>query len=184
MSQKVILKKLTVGKFNWLNRPIMHGQLKSWLIQRGSLTLRLQRQYTDFEVKPLSVKFAKPMVDEAVLLHLPANNTALIREVLLMGNANAVIFAHSVLSKSSLRGVWNELGTLGNKSLGTALFANPKVIRTPLSYKKLYPHQVLYQKAVQHLSDKPAYLWARRSVFNLNCATILVTEVFLPNLLK
>lgn len=171
-------------KTNWLNKPISSGQLKPWLINRGSLTLSLQKRYSDFKVRPVAMKFAKPSVDEAALLHLSEHKTALIREVLLFGGGQPVIFAHSALPRISLRGAWNGLGKLGNKPLGAALFANPKVKRAPLSYKKLSPHQVLYQKSVQHLSDKPTYLWARRSVFRLNYATILVTEVFLPNLLR
>ena len=90
----------------------------------------------------------------------------------------------SVLPRASLSGAWQDLGKLGNKPLGTALFANPKIKRTPLEYKKLSRNHTLYQRATQHLINKPSYLWARRSVFSLNCATILVTEVFLPQLLS
>ena len=168
----------------WLVNPILAGRLKPWLIDKGSLTLRLQKSYSAFSVNPVSVHYAKPILDEALRLGLPAYKTALIREVLLLGNDQSVVFAHSVLPRTSLRGKWNGLGKLGNKPLGAALFANPQVQRAPLRFKKLSPHHVLYQKAAQHLNEKPACLWARRSVFSLNCATILVTEVFLPPLLS
>lgn len=167
----------------WLVNPILVGRLRPWLIDKGSLTLRLQKIYPIFRVKSLCVNDAKPIIDEALMLNLPIYKTALIREVLLFGNQQPVVFAHSVLPRASLRGAWQGLGKLGNQPLGAALFANPSVKRAPLRYKKLFPHQVLYQKATQHLSSKPAYLWARRSVFSLNCATILVTEIFLPQLL-
>lgn len=101
-----------------------------------------------------------------------------------MDNKQAVVFAHSVLPRNSLRGRWLGLSRLGSKPLGATLFANPQVTRTPLAYKKLSPHHALYLHAAKHLADKPAYLWARRSVFGLNCANIMVTEVFLPQLLK
>lgn len=168
----------------WQVNPILAGRLKPWLIDKGSLTLRLQKNYPIFRVKSLRVNHAKPIIDEAFMLNLPIYKTAFIREVLLLGNQQPVVFAHSVLPRASLRGAWQGLGKLGNQPLGAALFANPRVKRAPLSYKKLLPHQVLYQKATQHLSTKPAYLWARRSVFSLNCANILVTEVFLPQLLS
>ena len=171
-------------RFSWLKKPSASHSLRAWLTDTGSLTARLQSKYKHFAVKPISVKFAKPISDESVLLHLPAHKVALIREVSLIGNHQAVVFAHSVLPRASLRGAWNGLGRLGNKPLGAALFANQQVKRAPLRFKKLSPHHVLYQKAAQHLSEKPAYLWARRSVFSLNCATILVTEVFLPPLLS
>jgi len=102
---------------------------------------------------------------------------------LLYGGQRPVVFAHSILPRKSLRGVWHGLGKLGNKPLGATLFANPRVKRTTLSYKKLSPNHTLYHHAVKYLTTKPASLWARRSVFSLNCATIMVTEVFLPNIL-
>jgi chorismate lyase len=173
---------------------MLTGAYQPWLIGTGSLTARLQRRYVRFAVKPVAVKYAKPIQDEAALLHLPAYKAALIREVLLIGNNQPVVFAHSVLPRASLRGAWNGLGRLGTKPLGAALFANPVVKRTPLSYKKLSKNHVLYGRAVKHLQNQllntqqlvqnPTYLWARRSIFSLNCANILVTEVFLPHLLE
>ncbi len=168
----------------WIKKPISAKALQSWLIHKGSLTLCLQQRYSDFYVMPLKLKYAKPIIDESIVLKISKHKITQVRDVLLIGSDQPVVFAHSILPKTSLRGPWNGLGRLGNKPLGAALFNNPKVKRAPLSYKKLSPHQVLYQKATQHLSTKPAHLWARRSVFSLNCATILVTEVFLPQLLS
>lgn len=161
----------------------MSGHYQRWLIDDGSLTLRLQQCYANFSVQPLVVEYAKPFFDETSILKLAPRNSALIREVLLVGNGSTVVFAHSVLPRQSLRGQWLGLSRLGNRPLGAMLFANSQVKRTPLSYKKLSRQHLLYQRATKGLMDKPAYLWARRSVFSLNCANILVTEVFLPQLL-
>jgi chorismate--pyruvate lyase len=162
---------------------MLSGRFHHWLINSGSLTARLQHRYPDFEVKPVLLKYAKPLVHEAKSLKLSSHNTALIREVLLMGNKNAIVFAHSVLPRHSLQGRWLGLSRLGNKPLGATLFGNPQVKRTPLMYKKLSPSHVLYQHAVKNMAVKPSYLWARRSVFSLECVSIMVTEVFLPQLL-
>ena len=156
---------------------MLSGVLRPWLTDNGSLTVRLQLRYSHFAVKPMAVKYAKPIQDEAALLHLPAYKTALIREVLLMGSHQPVVFAHSVLPRGSLRGAWNGLGRLGNKPLGATLFANPKVKRTPLSYKKLTPNHALYKHATQHLRlkpevKKPSYLWARRSICLLYTSSV------------
>jgi chorismate--pyruvate lyase len=167
----------------WLKKPRVSAAYRNWLIDNGSLTARLQKHYTNFSVKTVAIKYAKPIQDEAALLRQASYKTALIREVLLMGDNQPVVFAHSVLPRASLRGAWNGLGRLGSKPLGATLFANPKVKRTPLSYKKLTPNHVLYKHATEHLIQKPSYLWARRSIFSLNCASIMVTEVFLPQLL-
>lgn len=177
-----IYKNISQKRYLWLNKALQSNAYHIWLNDNGSLTLRLQKRYGRFSVQPVALKFAKPNQDEAALLHLPEHKVALIREVLLMGDNQPVVFAHSVLPKESLRGVWNRLGRLGSKPLGATLFANPKVKRTPLSYKKLTPNHPLYKHAVQYLTQKPSYLWARRSIFSLNRANIMVTEVFLPQL--
>lgn len=178
-----IHQHLSQARNRWLKKPASSHLFSSWLIETGSLTARLQQRYINFSVTPIVVKYTKPIQDEAVLLCQPKYKTALIREVLLMGDSRPVVFAHSVLTRTSLRGSWNGLGRLGNKPLGATLFANPKVKRTPLSFKKLTPNHALYLRATQHLTNKPSCLWARRSIFSLNCANIMVTEVFLPQLL-
>ncbi len=183
-----IQKNLSNTRQRWLNKPIQAYKLRAWLIDNGSLTARLQQHFSKFAVAPISVKYAKLFQDEAALLRQPSYQVALIREVLLIGGNQPVVFAHSVLPRASLRGVWNGLGRLGNKPLGATLFANPKVKRTTLSYKKLTSNHTLYQHATRHLMQnpevrKPFFLWARRSIFSLSCANILVTEVFLPQLL-
>lgn len=170
-------------KSSWLTKPLNSGSLRFWLIDNGSLTARLKARYTDFAVQPVLLKNAKALTDEPVLLGLKTNQHALIREVILMGKNQPVVFAHSVLPHASLRGAWHGLGRLGNKPLGAALFSNAKVKRTPLEYKKLSRQHPISMRVAEHIKTSPKALWARRSVFQLNCAKILVTEVFLEQLL-
>lgn len=94
-----------------------------------------------------------------------------------------MVFAHSVLPLHGLRGPWHALSALGNKPLGATLFANPMVKRTPLAFKKLGARDELYVRACRLLTCKPPHLWARRSIFSLKGCPILVTEVFLPDIL-
>jgi chorismate lyase len=168
----------------WLKKPMLSGAYRRWLIDNGSLTARLKMRYKDFAVRPVSLKNAKAFTDESALLGLKANQQALIREVLLIGSNQPVVFAHSVLPRASLRGAWHRFGKLGNKPLGAALFANPKVKRTPLEYKKLSRQSPMFMRLSGHMQNPPKVLWARRSIFSLNCARILVTEIFLPKLLE
>lgn len=165
------------------------GAYRHWLIDTGSLTKRLQSLDAGFYVKPTRHQYAKPQVDEAQLLGMSRRHHALLREVHLYCSAGhsetePVVFAHSVLPQSSLRGEWLGLGRLGNKPLGAALFMNPKVMRTQLEFKKLSHHNALYRRAVAHLAEKPRIVWARRSIFRLKHSAIMVTEVFLPQVLK
>jgi len=154
---------------NWLRKPFSASACRSWLAEEGSLTARLKSG-------------AKPFIDEAAVLRCKHSATVSVRDVLLIGKQQPLVYAHSILPHSSLRGAWAKLGKLGNKPLGGILFSDPRVKRTPLSYKKLSKHHALYRKAVAHLPQAPTYLWARRSTFSLNSAKILVTEVFLPTL--
>lgn len=165
------------------------GAYRHWLIDTGSLTKRLQSLDGGFYVKPTRHQYAKPQVDEAQLLGMSRRHHALLREVHLYCKAGhsepePVVFAHSVLPQPSLRGEWLGLGRLGNKPLGAALFMNPKVMRTQLEFKKLSHHNALYRRAVAHLAKKPRIVWARRSIFRLKHSAIMVTEVFLPQVLK
>ncbi len=179
-----INKNFTGNRQRWIKAPLMSERYRNWLMEQGSLTARLQQKYADFYVKPVSIRYQKPASEEFAAMHIPEQCQVQIREVLLYGSGRPVVFAHSVLPRSSLRGEWHMLGRLGSKPLGVVLFGNAQVKRTLLSYKKLSPHHVLYQKAACYLSAKPQSLWARRSIFSLNGAAIMVVEVFLPDLLR
>lgn len=177
------LRKLfTSTRQRWLRKPLCSHAYQPWLLEESSLTARLRQQYADFYVSLIKVHNQKPTAEEAALLHVDRRTYAQTREVLLHGDNRPVVFAHSILPRQSLSGEWRGLGHLGNRPLGEVLFANPKIKRIPLSYKKLAPHHALYQAAKPYTSGTPAYLWARRSVFSLNCASIMVVEVFLPPL--
>jgi len=156
------------------------GAYRSWLTDKGSLTSRLRSACRDFRVRTCRHRYARPTTDEACQLRIPRRQHTLLREVELICDGQIVVFAHSVLPRHSLHGEWRELGKLGDKPLGGALFINPKVQRTQLEFKKLSRHHALYRRAVGHLAIKPSTVWARRSIFRLNCAAIMVTEVFLP----
>lgn len=160
------------------------GAFRPWLLDRGSLTQRLRARSQAFAVRGVSQQWARPQPDEARLLGMRPHHSALLREVSLCCDGQPVIFAHSVLPRRSLRGAWHGLGRLGARPLGEALFANPAVVRATLSYRKLSATSALFRRAAAGLSEVPQSLWARRSVFLLQDAPILVTEVFLPGVLK
>lgn len=168
----------------WLPKPPGSGAYRHWLVDNGSLTQRLRARCGKFAVERVRQRWARPLPDEALLLRMRSHERALLREVSLCCDGMQVVFAHSVLPRRSLRGAWHGLSRLGAKPLGAALFGNPHVVRTPLSFRKLLPRHALYARAVEHLAVRPACLWARRSVFMLHGSSILVTEVFLPGVLE
>ncbi len=158
---------------------------RGWLENRGSLTQLIQRRCRgDFQVKPVFQSLARAVGDELAVMNLRRKELALVREVYLYCGSTPVIFAHSVVARKDLRGAWRGLSGLGNRSLGTVLFTNPVVERTPLRFKKLNPAHPLFSRACRNLREKPSGLWARRSLFSLRGQSILVTEVFLPSILE
>lgn len=168
---------------SWSPLTLDSGKFRHWLRDRGSLTQRLQLRCDEFTVERVHQSWARPMHDEARLLGMHDGERALLREVTLCCKGMPMVFAHSVLPQTSLQGEWRALGRLASRPLGAALFANPGVMRTPLTYRKLLPGDLLYHRACMKTGIRPDRLWARRSIFILGHRPILVTEVFLPDIL-
>lgn len=167
---------------SWLKTPMNSGRYRTWLLEGDSLTRRLQQSSASFSVAPLPSS-GLMLADEARLLGLQSRQKALVREVFLCCNGKPAVFAHSVLPYRSLQGVWHGLGHLGSKPLGAALFSDPRVERTPLEFRKLAENHPLYKVTRRHLRLSCGELWARRSMFFLGASSILVTEIFLPQVL-
>ncbi len=159
------------------------ADLAPWLRDRGSLTHRIQQRCTRFEVRGVRTGLARIALDESALLGIAPQHLAYSREVFLYADGQPVVFAHSALAHGHLHNAWSAVRTLGNKPLGALLFAHPLVERKPLHYKALRNTHLLYQGAVKVLKNPPHRLWARRSLFYLHDAPLLVTEVFLPEIL-
>ncbi len=174
-----------MNKHDWLTfLPNVEKGYAPWLCDKGSLTLRIQQRCAAFSVRNVRNCLATAAHDETALLGLPPRQKIYTREVFLYADGMPVVFAHSVVAPQHLRGAWRVLQNLGDKPLGALLFAHPLVDRAPLYYKALKPQHALYHRAAAMLDAAPGRLWARRSLFSLHGAPLLVTEVFLPGILK
>lgn len=175
---------MTLKDLSWQPLPTCgDALLRRWLIDRGSLTRRIQLRCAAFRLDVLSQEMARARPDEAPVIGLKAGVRCLEREVTLNCGSRAVVFAHSVAPLPTLKGAWHMLGGLGTRPLGAALFADPCVRRHPLRYRQLSARHALYHRAARFAGALPATLWARRSLFVLDRAPLLVTEVFLPAIL-
>ena len=154
-----------------------------WLVHVGSLTERLRRRCAEFRVVLLRQELARPGDDERRILHLAHRDLAWVRDVLLLCGGRPVVFAHSVLPRSGLRGGWHLFAGLGARPLGAILFTDPLVRRMPFAFNRLDPRHPLYHLAARAAGDPGGALWARRSAFLRRGKPILVTEVFLPEIL-
>ena len=163
--------------------PDIEAGYAPWLRADGSLTLRIQQRCDDFSVCNVHNRLASAIYDEAALLGLPAQQKIYTREVFLHAYGKPVVFAHSVVAAQHLCGAWHALRNLGNRPLGALLFAHPLVWRSALHFHALKPNHPLYRRAAVALDTPPKKLWARRSLFILRNAPLLVTEIFLPDIL-
>jgi len=163
--------------------PRIEADYAQWLCDQGSLTQRIQQRCRHFSVRPLRSGLAHIAYDESCALGISPHQLAYSREVFLYADDQPVVFAHSTCARQHLHGVWRALAGLGPKPLGAMLFSHPLVQRQPLFYAVLHARHPLYQLASRKLSNPPSQLWARRSLFYLHQAPLLVTEVYLPQVL-
>lgn len=128
-----------------------------------------------------------PTADEALALGLSPGVRAWIREVALLCDGRIVVFAHTVLpcQPGGPLTVW--LARLGSRSLGALLFSHAGFTRGPMNFTRLDCRHGLFLPALAalQLGDRaPDTLWARRSHFSFGVQSVLVTEVFSPQVLQ
>ncbi len=133
--------------------------VKPWLIDDQSLTKKLKQIFADFSVNVLSQTQAQANKDEADLINFQAD--CIIREVELLGNQQAVVFARSIIP---INDDTQDLLNIGSKPLGEILFNNPKIVRGQLQ--------------ITHTGE----IWGRRSTFAIGTSKLLVCEFFLEPL--
>lgn len=159
------------------------GLLRPWLTDPGSLTARIRARCGRFSVRVLGQRLARVHWDEAGVLGVPVGQLAWLREVVLEADGVAVVYARSVMPRGHLRGPWGRFTGLGNRPLGAALFADPRIARQPLHVARLDGRDRRYHLAARVAAPEGRALWARRSVFLLGGRALLVCEVFLPGIL-
>jgi chorismate--pyruvate lyase len=127
-----------------------------------------------------------PNEDEFRALGRPAHKRAWVREVLLHAGGRPLVMGHSIVARADLFGPWRSVRVLGTRPLASALFADPRVRRQPFEYARLDPRHALWKRARALLGGRalPPTLWARRSLFRLRGRPLMVTEVFLPGLVR
>ncbi len=158
--------------------------LQPWLRDAGSLTKRIMQRSERFSVEISDEGKTRIAQDESHLLGIAPGRLVWSRDVFLIADGRPVVFAHSACRLESLDGAWRSLRNLGTKPLGAVLFSHPQVTRLPLRYNALGRGHPLYKLAALALDDRPGRLWARRSLFYLHGEPLLVTEVFLPDILR
>lgn len=167
----------------WRDKPPSYPHpLRRWLTDRGSLTARIKAHFTDFNLVRLGQSLKVPHPDERRHMDFRPGELAIVREVLLKSGNTPLVFAHSIVARKDVRGVWRGLSRLGARPLAEMLFHDPTVARLPMEYLAIDARHPLYRRAQAVTGVSAPRLWARRSVFIKQGRPLLVTEVFLPEL--
>lgn len=171
------MRRLSAGGWRTTLPPSCPAPLVSWLRERGSLTRRCEQRSEHFAVRLLRQTFSRALADDH-------GQRCLVREVLLLCDQQAVIFAHTTLAPRPRGRLTLWLTRLGNRSLGSLLFHCKSFSRGPIEFRRLKPGDPLFAHAIAASGITAKELWARRSAHRLGCQQVLVTEVFLPRIIE
>lgn len=158
------------------------AEMRGWLTDRMSLTLKLMARSRHFRVHRLHQGRDVCLADESAVVGLLRRVPVQEREVLLECDGVPVVYAHTVVPLSATTSDWPFFGSLGERSLGTTLFGDPRVVRGQLQYARLYAEHPLVRRAASALGVESfgGPLYARRCLYGRKRGLLLVTEVFLP----
>ncbi|WP_234814644.1 chorismate--pyruvate lyase family protein [Noviherbaspirillum denitrificans] len=157
-------------------------EMRGWLTDRMSLTKKLTARSKHFRVHRLRQERGMCLTDESDIVGLPRRCHVQEREVLLECDGRPMVYAHTIVPLSATASDWPFFGTLGERSLGTTLFGDPRVVRGHMQYARLRPQHPLVERARAALGNMEfaAPVFARRCLYRRRNGMLLVTELFLP----
>lgn len=157
--------------------PDISHPLYQWLFDVSSLTKRLSAHSQHFEVKILSQSQGVVSQQEQALFHAADIQC---REVLLLCDGIAQVYARTLMPLSTLEHANQHLKTLGNSSLGGVLFNDPSMRRSAIEVCHFDQLSTLAMMSQQLLLPSASTIWGRRSMFHLQNYPLSVAEFFLP----
>jgi chorismate--pyruvate lyase len=187
------LRPASLRRTRWLAHPDgvrAPAALRDWLTTPGSLTARLVASSAQFRVQKLRQAGNVCLADEAAAIGLARPLRVWEREVLLRCDGRPVVYGHTVVPSTATASDWPLFSALGERSLGTTLFYDPLVQRGRLEFARIRPgHPLLARVRAALLANDVAFdaqsdYFARRCVYRRRQGLLLVTEVFLPAVLK
>jgi chorismate--pyruvate lyase len=154
--------------------------IRGWLTYSTLLSARMRELFgSAYALHVLREHVTTECADATARLGV-GDRTTLLREIEIVNGETRAMFAQTWMPTSTLQSqAW--LRELGRRSLGETLAQAGSVERSPLEFARLSGPDALLARAMPD-APRDTVLWARRSVFAIAGAPILVTEVFLPEL--
>jgi len=157
--------------------------VQSWAYESGSLTQRLRNVYGgSVAVSVLLQKWHSPFLSEQKLLKQPDSRYSLIREVLLHTEGRPLILARTIIPAETIKIAHSNLSQLGTRPLGEVIFSYPKLERVEMDVTLIKPCLWASITLDKVAIDQP--IWGRRTVYGIRHRYMLVSEFFLPEVLR
>lgn len=145
----------------------MPATVRSWLLDTGSLTDRIEKACEHFSLTLIGE--GKAPIHDSEHERLQSTQSCTVREVLLCDDGTPWVYARSVIPDALMSAEFNQLG---EQPLGRRLFNDARFTRGEF--------EICRTRHPLFAADSGLSLWGRRSVFHIQQHALLVAELFLP----
>tara|TARA_X000001036_G_C20635538_1_gene788912 strand:- start:781 stop:1269 length:489 start_codon:yes stop_codon:yes gene_type:complete len=146
-----------------IEHKLTNAEIKSWLLEQGPITKRI-KSIAEFRLELIQDELSDATDDEILFLKIDSEEIR-IREVILFGNENPMVFARTIIPNTTIEKGLKELGKIGNKPLGDILFEKDIFSKEDIVFATF--------------KDKESLFWGRKIKYTVKDQPFSVMEVFL-----
>lgn len=165
-------------------RKIKLNSLRDWLCTKGSLTKKASRICHHVNVELLAGNWQFPSCQEANILGIMPRQKAFVREIFMICNGEKWWYARTVIPRQAIMSGMSPLRYLGTKPLANILFSTAGVRRLKFEIAPINNSHYEFMCANKYSLCSLNNLWGRRSKIVCSNKALLLTEVFLPDMLQ
>lgn len=146
-----------------IEHELTNAEIKSWLLEQGPITKRI-KSIAEFRLELIQDELSDATDDEILFLKIDSEEIR-IREVILYGNENPMVFARTIIPNTTIEKGLKELGKIGNKPLGDILFEKDIFSKEDIVFATF--------------KDEESLFWGRKIKYTVKDQPFSVMEVFL-----
>ena len=146
-----------------IEHELTNTEIKSWLLEQGPITKRI-KSIAEFRLELIQDELSDATDDEILFLKIDSEEIR-IREVILYGNENPIVFARTIIPNTTIEKGLKELGKIGNKPLGDILFEKDIFSKEDIVFATF--------------KDEESLFWGRKIKYTVKDQPFSVMEVFL-----
>ena len=146
-----------------IEHELTNTEIKSWLLEQGPITKRI-KSIAEFRLELIQDELSDATDDEILFLKIDSEEIR-IREVILYGNENPIVYARTIIPNTTIEKGLKELGKIGNKPLGDILFEKDIFFKEDIVFATF--------------KDEESLFWGRKIKYTVKDQPFSVMEVFL-----